>query len=503
MCHSARRPVRLFRELILIDRPHTAPRLRALWLLCFAAVLLCMPALLNRSPFVYPDTRGYYVGGAIAIDKISSVVDRVFSTQPAADSASAEGQETVRQARGVRSAFYSMFVYVLGGSVSLWFVIAAQALATAWACLVAHRTLTGEAASANTEDTGYLPIMVLLAVATGASWSVSLLMPDAFAAVLILAVATLVVYWRRCGPVARLLLAAAVSFAVLVHASHLPLAVATIVVGALIYRQEVWQHPARWIALVVAVAVTIPAMLAVSIVGFKQVTLFPQRPPFMLARSIQDGPAKLYLEARCPAIGLEMCNHLDRLNTTADNFLWAPDGLYSAVSPDARDRIRAEEGSIIKGAARDYPVLWATAVARNLVQQLTGFGLIDYTLGSHASVTPTEMDSTMPDTPVPPWKTAIEVLHYVVVVASIAVLLWLWVSGRMSGGQRRFALIVIASIIINAGVCGALSSPSYRYQTRVIWLLPFMAATLALNQLRVPLRAVAFAQPVRAKDGRI
>ena len=39
---------------------------------------------------------------------------------------------------------------------------------------------------------------------------------------------------------------------------------------------------------------------------------------------------------------------------------------------------------------------------------------------------------------------------------------------------RRFAIVVIIGVLVNAFVCGALSDPYERYQARVVWLVPFV-----------------------------
>ena len=41
--------------------------------------------------------------------------------------------------------------------------------------------------------------------------------------------------------------------------------------------------------------------------------------------------------------------------------------------------------------------------------------------------------------------------------------------------------VVLATVLINAAVCGILSVPADRYQSRVIWLLPLLGA-LALSR---------------------
>jgi hypothetical protein len=63
---------------------------------------------------------------------------------------------------------------------------------------------------------------------------------------------------------------------------------------------------------------------------------------------------------------------------------------------------------------------------------------------------------------------------------------------------KDFAVAIIAGVVLNAIVCGAVSGPWGRYQARVVWLIP-MAALLMLEQRR-RLQTQTEAAPVIASD---
>jgi hypothetical protein len=47
--------------------------------------------------------------------------------------------------------------------------------------------------------------------------------------------------------------------------------------------------------------------------------------------------------------------------------------------------------------------------------------------------------------------------------------------------SQLFLLAMVAiGIMVNAAICGALSSPLDRYEARVAWLVPFIAVTVIL-----------------------
>ncbi len=433
-------------------------RIRPLVVTCVGAFLFCLPALWNRAPFVFPDTRAYYLGGRAALAKIAAVaqhaVTRGAGTSVGADSVN----EMLRQAKGVRSAFYSLFVYGVSNLGSLWLVIAIQAVLLAWVCRIAFGHF-----GANPAPKRQFELLLFLALLTPAPWSASMIMPDLFASVLILTLVTLLVYWPELTTSARVLLPCAVLASILMHASYLPLAAVIGLVALLADWRRAWRGPARWLAAATAGGGAVVAMLLVALVGFHQLTLFPQSPPILLARSIEDGPARLYLKEHCPQAALEMCNYTDRLNLSADEFLWDPKGVYSVVSAGKRDRIRDEEKRIVIAAALEHPWLEATSLGRQIFRQLTIFTLQDYVLGSHANITPSNMVSTIPDQQ-PAWLSIRTVIAYTVVVLSIGFLLLIWRTGLLNLAQRRFSLLVVVGIVVNAVVCGGISTPQGRYE---------------------------------------
>jgi hypothetical protein len=50
------------------------------------------------------------------------------------------------------------------------------------------------------------------------------------------------------------------------------------------------------------------------------------------------------------------------------------------------------------------------------------------------------------------------------------------------GGQGRLAIVVFIGIVVNAFVCGALSEPFERYQSREVWLIPFVAGLMYVRR---------------------
>jgi hypothetical protein len=227
-------------------------------------------------------------------------------------------------------------------------------------------------------------------------------------------------------------------------------------------------------------------VLVSSVIGFEQWSLAPNAPPYLLARSIEDGPGRLYLLAHCPQLGLAMCNHLDRLELNADDFLWHRNGVYAVVSRAEAARLRAEGNSMFVAAALEHPWMQTRAYLRSAGYQLGLFTLGEFRVPSRAMLNngqmtlypwvPDAVDEKPPDRA--PWKGPLNVWEYFVVALSLVACGALWVRGELDRKQRAILLLVVAAVLINALVVVA-SMPAPRYGARVIWLVP-MAALIAV-----------------------
>jgi hypothetical protein len=74
-------------------------------------------------------------------------------------------------------------------------------------------------------------------------------------------------------------------------------------------------------------------------------------------------------------------------------------------------------------------------------------------------------------------------IQNVIVAASLAVLFATAVTNWMRGRVRLFALsfIIVAMVLANAFVTGAMSMVDPRFESRVIWLVPFLAGQFLLD----------------------
>jgi hypothetical protein len=228
----------------------------------WATVFLCGPAVYNGLPLLYFDSFDYLGNGLRVLNTL--VTGRVYSFY------------------GYRSHFYSLFLgTVYGTTHSLWIVPLVQGTILSYILWLSFRVLSPERPPAL-----FLGQVGILSLATSASWFVSFVMPDVFAAVLILA-AFLLGPGRRDlgrGEIATVVVLGLVS--ILVHASHLALAAAlalTVFVVARVERRPAdgWVSGALLGGLVV-VAVLLTAGMTALLYG--KPGLYGDSPPRSLDR---------------------------------------------------------------------------------------------------------------------------------------------------------------------------------------------------------------------------
>lgn len=423
-----------------------------------AAALLAAPALLNGYPLLYWDSADY--------------IEMPFT-----------GEVPVW-----RTASYVLLTALAKPTGTLWTAVAVQCGLIAYILHEVLATLT----PARPWRT-LVPVTLGLSALTALPWFTSQLMADGFTGVLVLGMATLA-FWRTDnGSARRLGLAAALALAMAVHTSHV--AVAGGIVLALLALRGLGQlGPWRWLrprvllpSLVIGLGILIAVTANWSLTG--RTFLSQSTGSLMLARLVQDGIAKRYLDAVCPGgAKLRMCRVRNRLPGNANAFLWFPGPFYEiggwsrAVQDEAR--------FIVQDSLRLLPVEHVKAALRLTLEQLlmvrTGDGVVNLdTIHAGDSI---ETDPFMPrvigryfpgdlaaymashqrDNPDFTW---INHVHVPVAAAGLALCLTVLIAGiaRRDRVAAGVALITVLAVLGNAFVCGALSNPNHRYQARVAW----------------------------------
>jgi hypothetical protein len=440
-----------------------------------AALLMSWPAVYNGYPLLYPDSMSYLRQGA-------PVARALFLHRFAGY-------------YGGRSLIYSVGILPFHWNVTPWPVVIINALLTAYVLWLVVRSL-----QPGRTYTAYFALLALLSVFTGLGWFVGWIMPDIFGPVLYLAIYLLVFAPETLSHAERRAVVLIAWWAVASHVTHLMLAggLCILFVAVLAVRRQLTKRtlrPVGTVALIVFFAAAAHVALHTYLYG--EPSLNGQRPPFLMARMIADGPGRWYLQQHCPTLHVEICSHRHDLPDNVDDLLWSARGIWQSASLAQQARIRNEEMPIVLGTLRAYPREELVVSAGHFWRQLRTFGLSDYD--------PNPWILAMVDTVLPgarqrylQSRQAQETLHedfftsvqdWTVVLSLVVIACWaVFVRRKWSPRVLGLAIIIGFVVVVNAAVTGVLANVEDRYQARVIWLVPLCAAVLVLTRLDEPRR---------------
>lgn len=421
-------------------------------------LLFLLPAFYNGFPLVYFDTGGY--------------LERGFAL-------------TLAPGRSLVYGLFMRATLALGGG--LWGLVLVQSALVAWLALRTATLIEPALRPVNA-----LALAGLGALATGLPWYAAQAAPDFLSASLVLALYLAAYHWTRLSAVERWAVGGAIVLAVASHLSHIPLAAGLIVITAAV--SGGWRRVRRLAALAMAGVMAVPLAAGVLTGEFRQT---PGGAGFVFGRLVQDGIVARFLDDRCPTPGpvpeYRLCEHRAALPRTADEWAWAD------TSPLAKlggwDAATPEMQRILWESLLAYPGLHLTsalcATGKQLLLVRTGEGLDEV---QHHTVY--IIGRTLPQE-VPAFAAArqqalalplgdLNRVHVPVALGALALLLpaVVWAYRRRWGGLAHLGLFTVVALLSNAFVCGALSNPHDRYQSRLVWLAVFVVALTAYRALR-------------------
>ena len=423
------------------------------------------PAFFNRYPLLYPDSMTYLANG-------SPVARALFLHQ-------------LSDYYGMRSFIYSLVILPFHWNTTLWPIVALQALLTAYVLWLVVRSILPKQAVL-----WYLALVAFLSLLTSASWFVSLIMPDILGPVLYLSIYLLVFARDTLSRPERIAVAGIACWAVASHATHLMLAVGICLLLAalwVIFRKGFMSGRLKALGEVAAIVMIVAvAQVALNSYLYGKPSLNGERPPFLTARLIADGPGRWYLEQHCSETQFAGCGRVRDLGHDSDQFLWADDGVWKTSSSHAQEQMLNEEIPFALATLRTYPRAQLSKSASNFWQQLStfeiGFDSNHWMVQQFDEVLPSgkarflQSRQAANDLPfdflsmVQNWTVVVSLALIVV----FGILLWRRWTPRLAG----LALVIIPAVLANAFVTGVLSTVEDRYQSRVVWLIPFLAAAL-------------------------
>ena len=424
-----------------------------------ATLLFAVPALYNGFPFTFYDTSSYLF----------------LSFHP------------------MRTPFYSLFILLFHWKISLWPVILVQGL------LLAHLLyLTMRVAFGAVDLRHYLVICLVLAVCTSLPWFTGQIMPDIFTSVAVLASFLLAIGLDRLQRLEVAYVFLLLAGAVTLHLSNVPLTLGLLLVVLaykLLFMRGALLRPAPFALQAGAIALGVAGLVLANTVMFGHVGLSAGGKAFLVARSVVDGPGRQYLEESCPEKHYRLCDYLDKITDDSDHFLWDPDGPIRLAG--GVEALAEETDAIFTAAFERYPGWHLRMALDHVVTQLFLFSTASELISlldrdfMHRSIevnVPRELETwrsskqnrnTLPLATLALIGNVTAAISFPVAVA-VVVVLW----RRRDWTALALLVMVAAALVGNAMISGAVSGPHDRYQSRVIWLLTFVALAGALACFR-------------------
>ena len=422
-----------------------------------------------------------------------------------------------------RSIYYGALLYLGYISSDFWLVVFTQAAVF----LYLSYTLTIECLRLSFVT--FVCATAITLIATPVSFFISVLMPDVFAGFLILSLVITIGFWESLKYRDRVILSCIILYSTLTHTSHQLLLiwiVAIVAMISLLVERNAKTHRQLRNSIAVLFALSIVGIfgeLAFSYGVRHTIGADPIRPPFLMARMIADGPGYRFLEENCAKKPYAVCKYIDRLPVSDGDFLWSDsptNGVFRVADLPTRRALSSEQTSFAIDVFRFDPVGVIASATRDFVRQffkitLDSFFLNEEALKGFATSLPASYFDAMTQSRIATRDRLLQILatfYFLTYLMSLVALLLISVSLYWTRSKRSrqvspppkwtpiFTLVALA-IVSNAAICGILSGPASRYQTRVSWIPLFILGLIAAQHWQ-PKMAKLIDVPAKTQSGR-
>jgi hypothetical protein len=433
--------------------------MRVQWAAAIVVMLVALvwPALWNGFPLIFYDTGGYLI--------------RVFE----------EGLGFGR------SALYGAFL-AAGIPLQFWPNIVVQAGIVAWLVTLTLRAhgFGGRPALAAT-------VIVALGAITGLPWFTAQLMPDIFLAVAVLGLYLLAFHLGGLRTWEQLALAVLIAFAIASHMSTLGVALGLIAAFALLRPFALRIGLPRPALLAPAASVMLGLLLA-PVSNFLIAGSFAFTPGggnFAFVRIVDDGILKRFLAEHCPNPTLRICDYRDEIPASGNDWLWGDAPLWTKLGGPLE--FEGEARRIVLKTVVLYPGAHLRSALRGMADQVFLLRTMDafksdtwhttWVIESHAlpAYASYLMARQHVDTLGFRWLDAVHVPVAIVAFLALPIILALGWVGRVPAAAAALAMVALLALLGNAAICGTLSIPADRYQSRLTPLATLAVMLAALG----------------------
>lgn len=431
-------------------------------LIIISLLALLYPAILNGFPLVYSDTGTY-----IAAEKTHSIpVDRPIG--------------------------YSLFLNITSLNVSLWFTIIIQSIIIFY--LISQFFKAIYRLKYSLEWTA--GVVIILSLATSVSNFNSQLMPDIFVSWMIFCL--IIILFQKNKSISRNILISVIF--IFSFISHLSILLGATIITVLVFLLNL---KFRWVSIrngYLALSLIVCGWLVVPIINFHYgagFTITRSKNTSMMGRFIETGIAGDFLKENCSSGKYSLCKFKDKLPPLCYLFLWDESSpLYDGPC------LATGWGNCWLDKDKEYGILIADIVStpkywKRIMSEITlgtYHQLLVYNIGVLVPMKEVSAPYGCIKTYYPQnlqayvkadqydhilyFGAANKILSISIIISIVLLPLMLTFFPELRKGKFiGFVGIILFAFLINAIICSAFSSVVDRYQSRVIWLLPFLVLT--------------------------
>ena len=381
---------------------------------------------------------------------------------------------------------YSLLISAASLKFSLWLPVIFQSALLMYLIsqLVSHfvdKPMQGQLIQAG--------IIVFVTLFTSAGWYCGMIMPDIFTAIGGLA---FLLFILEPDKKKLIFYGLVLIYAISTHASHLLIFTLLGVLTFIIDRKQRKYHPVKYIGILL---ISLSGWLFVPALhrafGGK-FTTNESTHVFLTGRFLETGTLQRYLDNECKNVPMALCNYRYELPSNAIGFIWSQESpLYKTNGwDDPNHEYRKMVRKILLSPKYNLQFLYASFFhsMTQLVQTDVGDGLTPHIAESNPfwkvqqyfpAELPTYLGSRQ-NTNRLSFSFPNQIYRWVTII-SFLFLLWLLRNGRQSGltyRDKQAILICIGFVVLNALVTATFGNVLARLQSRVIWLIPMVAAIM-------------------------
>jgi hypothetical protein len=389
-----------------------------------------------------------------------------------------------------RPVFYSWLlgIFTLNTKLPIFSIIASQALISSTVIYIFLKCLQ------ITKTKSRLILALFLTTATSLPWFAGQLMPDFFLGLGLLSAYTLIYYFEDLNNSKRIFLFATFITTCLVHNSNTPVLLSTLFIFLIAYQlHKNHDGPKNKHVLTRTLLLMVLALTALTINHLQTKSQLKQTPTahFLVNRLVDDGIIQKLLNEHCADTNYILCPYKDKVQSS---YLWG-DSSSPFMQIRGFNSPAEESWKMIIDSLIYYPFDHILSSTKNTVKQVFSFNTGDG-LGVYSEKTsinraikkiyPSDYidfaSSRQQQGTLKKLLSFIAPIHNIVIGISFAILLLtLLYKKNHARSTSILTIFILSAIISNAAICGIFAGVYDRYQSRIIWLIPFAAAILIIK----------------------